>query len=47
MFWTHRRLRLHTFGFIFASFLLDKIPLEDNALVDAGLNIILAGWKET
>lgn len=27
--------------------MLHKIPLQDCVLVDTGLNIILAGWKET
>lgn len=45
---THTHFCLHVFGFIFTSLLLDKIPLQDNVfLVDVGLNIISAGWKET
>lgn len=40
-------LHPHAFGFIFASCVLHKIPLQDCVLVDTGLNIILAGWKET
>lgn len=34
-------------GFIVTPFLLHEIPLRDDVSYDTGLNIILAGWKET
>lgn len=44
----HTHFCPNAFRFIFTSFLLDKIPLQNNVFwVAVGLNIISAGWKET